>query len=518
MNQVTSFRRIDPDDTAALRMPPHNYEAERALLGAILMTNRAYERVGDFLRGEHFADPVNAVVFDACAALIEKGAPANPITLRTHLESNDLVQAAGGVTYLTNLAASAVTIINTADYGRLVYELFLRREMIAIGEEVVNQAFDADPDSSADDMVDRAEERLFSLRASSETGGLVDIGDAVDGALAQAQIAHQHRGALIGVTTGLRDLDNQLSGLHQTDLVIIAGRPSMGKTALATTIAYSAAQYFATTDRPEHRGKAVAFFSLEMSKEQLSNRVMAHMGKLDSHSIRAGRLTNEEFERLVMAGGDLRAVPLKIDDTPASTVAAIRTRARRVARRRTAAGESGLGLIVIDYLQLISPPGRARAENRVQEVSAITSGLKALAKALNVPVVALSQLSRAVEQREDKRPQLSDLRESGTIEQDSDVVMFTYREQYYLEREEPQQRADETNERFHDRHNKWEARLHAVHNTAEIIVSKQRHGPIGTVKTHFDPPTTWFSNLVRADLPSNEDGPAGHPAWDRGLF
>lgn len=505
---ATPLRITEPADPAGngLRTPPHNYEAERALLGAILMNNRAFERVSEFLTAEHFADPVNGRVYQSCAKLIEQGQQANPVTLKTYLERDDLVVAAGGMKYLATLAASAVTIINAGEYGRLIYDLFLRRELIAIGEDMVNEAFDSKPDETANDQIEGSENRLFELAASGTAdGGFKPFDKALKMAIDLAEAAHRREGALAGVTTGLRDLDRKLGGLHGSDLIILAGRPSMGKTALATTIAFNAAHYFKTTDREEDRGKQVAFFSLEMSGEQLATRILAERARINSHSIRNGNMSNEDFSRMVVAAQELDQLPLFIDDTPAVTVSTIRTRCRRLARKAAhgQAGGNGLGMIVIDYLQLIAAPRGERTENRVQEISAITRGLKALAKDLGVPVLALSQLSRAVEQREDKRPQLSDLRESGTIEQDSDVVMFVYREQYYLERAEPAQKPDETGDKFHERHLKWQERCELAFNVAEAIVAKQRHGPIGTVKLHFEADFTHFSDHIDSDhLPS----------------
>lgn len=518
-----ALRVVDSETPGnALRIPPHNYEAERALLGAIMMNNRAFERVSDFLMPEHFADPVNGRLYQLTCELIAQGRQANPVTLRSYVQNDDVLKEPG-VKYLATLAAGAVTVINAAEYGRLVYDLFLRRELIDLGESIVNKAFDATPDESAVAQIEEAETSLFNLaEGGAIEGGLEDLDVALDGAMQQAEAAHRRDGELVGLTTGLRDLDDKLAGLHPSDLIILAGRPSMGKTALATRICWSAAEYLKAPKRPEDRGKSVALFSLEMSKAQIGARMLAERAGLNNHSIRAGRLANEDFAKLMQARRDLAGLPLKIDDTPASTVGAIRTRARRLARKKQADAESGLGLIVIDYLQLISAQGRERPENRVQEISAMTRGLKALAKELNVPVIALSQLSRAVENREDKRPQLADLRESGTIEQDSDVVMFVYREQYYLERAEPSRRADESQEHFSDRHTKWHHRLGEVHNVAEIIVGKNRHGPIATVKAQFDGATTAFSDLETVHAPesvSRESGaggpPPGHPAAEQ---
>jgi replicative DNA helicase len=497
---ATPLRVTEPADSAghALRTPPHNYEAERALLGAILMNNRAYERVQEFLRASHFADPVNGRVYESCGKLIEQGHQANPVTLKTYLERDDLVIGAGGMKYIASLAAGAVTVINSTEYGKLVYDLYLRRELIELGEEIVNKAFDATPDETAVQQIEASEQVLFNLASEGTLeGGFQSFGTALVTAINLAEAAHRREGALAGVTTGLLDLDKKLGGLHPSDLVILAGRPSMGKTALATTIAFNAAHYYRTTDRAEDRGKHVAFFSLEMSSEQLATRILAERSKISSHLIRTGGLSNDDFSRLVVASQEVAETPLFIDDTPAVTVSTIRTRCRRLARQnKTADGSPGLGLIVIDYLQLIGASRSEKSENRVQEVSAITRGLKALAKELNVPVMALSQLSRAVEQREDKRPQLADLRESGSIEQDADAVMFVYREQYYLERAEPSQRPDESSDKFAERHTNWQQRCEQAHNVAEAIVAKQRHGPIGTVRLYFDPNYTHFSDLI----------------------
>ena len=489
----------EPQDASPglLRSPPHNVDAERALLGAILLNNRAYEKVGDYLLADHFTDPANARIYSALIKLIEQGHQANPVTLKTYLERDELVIAAGGMKYIAGLANSVVTVINAGEYGKIIYDLFLRRELINIGEEMVNGAFDVQLDETATDQIEGSEQRLFDLASSgSSEGGFKTFSKALKDAVDLAEAAHRREGALAGVTTGLTDLDKKLGGLHPSDLLILAGRPSMGKTALATNIAYNAARYFRTTDRAEDRGKHVAFFSLEMSAEQLANRILAECSRINSHSIRTGSLSNEDFDRLVHASTEMGDLPLDIDDTPGVTVSAIRTRCRRLARQAKN-GEGGLGLIVIDYLQLISASRSEKAENRVQEISAITRGLKALAKDLKVPVLALSQLSRAVEQREDKRPQLADLRESGTIEQDSDVVMFVFREQYYLERGgEPARRDNETSDHHHERIIEWQQRCEQAHNIAEVIVAKQRHGPIGTVRLHFEAEFTHFTDHI----------------------
>jgi replicative DNA helicase len=482
-------------DDGLQRSPPHNFEAEQALLGAILMNNRALERVSEFLRPEHFADPVHGVIYDACLALTLRNQIATPVTLKTYLANHQGLKDLGGDSYLVRLAGAAATIINAEDYGRLVFDLHLRRALIGVGEDMVNDAFEADLERDAVAQIEIAEHKLFDLATTGQVeGGFKDFKTTLKAAINQAEAAHKREGKLSGVTSGLRDLDQKLGGLHASDLLILAGRPSMGKTALATNIAFNAAKALRYETSPTGEKKVVegavtAFFSLEMSAEQLATRILAERAEVASHKIRQGELSNEEFERLVIASQELYNLPLYIDDTPALSVSAVRTRARRLKRT------SGLGMVVIDYLQLLTATPGKRVENRVQEVSDITRQLKALAKDLEVPVLALSQLSRSVEQREDKRPQLSDLRESGSIEQDADVVMFVYREQYYLERAEPSRRAEEAEEKFNARHAEWQTRCNDVWNTAEVIVAKQRHGPVGNVRLFFDGQYTRFADL-----------------------
>jgi replicative DNA helicase len=486
---------VAPVNDSVVRTPPHNYEAEQALLGAVLMNNRAIEKVAEFLRPEHFADPVHGRIFEACLILSGRQQIANPVTLKSYLGGDQGLVDLGGDAYLARLAAAAATIIDAADYGRLIFDLHLRRELIALGEDIVNDAFDEVLDADAKIQIEAGEQRLFDLATTGQAnGGLQPFKLALQSAIEQAGAAHKREGRLSGVPTGLRDLDQKLGGLHPSDLLILAGRPSMGKTALATNIAFNAARAlrFETTPgsgKAVVDGAKVAFFSLEMSAEQLATRILAERAEIASHRIRQGELSHEEFERLVDAARELNSLPLFIDDTPALSVSAVRTRARRLKRTE------GLGLVIIDYLQLLSGTTGKRPENRVQEISDITRGLKALAKDLDLPVLALSQLSRQVEQREDKRPQLSDLRESGSIEQDADVVMFVFREQYYLERSEPTQRADETPEKLNTRMSHWQKRCEEVWNTAEVIVAKQRHGPVGTVHLFFDGQFTKFADL-----------------------
>jgi replicative DNA helicase len=479
----------------APRIPPHNYEAEMALLGAILANNLVFDKVNEFLRPDHFADALHGRIYQAAGKLIERGQIANALTLKTLFDQDPALIEHGGAQYLARLAASVVTIINAEDYGRAIHDLHLRRQLIELGEQMVNTAHAQDLDLPATGQIETAEEQLFQL---SETGdienGLRPLTEALTGAINMAEAAVKREGHVTGVTTGLLDLDKKLGGLQPSDLIILAGRPSMGKTALATNIAFNAAK--AHMDSPENGGR-VAFFSLEMSAEQLAMRILAERTDISSDRIRRGEISrDDDFTRLVVAAQELQKLPMHIDDTPGLTVPALRTRARRLKRRY------GLGMIVVDYLQLMRSPAGMRNDNRVQEVSEITRGLKAIAKELNVPVLALSQLSRAVEQRDDKRPQLADLRESGSIEQDADVVMFIFREQYYHERNEPKQRDDETAEKFAARHSNWLERGDRVHNVAEVNIAKQRHGPIGTVALHFEGIVTKFGNLARDDYPN----------------
>ena len=474
--------------TPEFRLRPQNQEAEQALLGALLLNNRAYEKVSEFLKKEHFINQAHGRIFEAITNFIERGQEADPITLKAYFDNDADLKAIGGGAYLAELAASVVTIINAEDYGRAVHEHYLRRQIIDIGEDMVNGAYRHDLDVTPQDQIEIAERQLFDLANQGDVrGGFVHFIRSMEAAIATAEAAYQRQNRVTGVTSGLQDLDRKLGGLHKSDLIILAGRPSMGKTALATNIAVSAAKEFMNSQGKA--GAVVGIFSLEMSAEQLAARVLADETKIPSDKIRRGEVRDTDFQTFIAASHALSRLPLYIDDTPAITVGMLRTRARRLKRTHN------LGMIVIDYLQLMRGSGSGRQENRVQEISEITRGLKAVAKELEVPVLALSQLSRAVEAREDKRPQLSDLRESGSIEQDADVVMFVYREQYYLERAEPVRRPDETEEKANERHDRWKQRCEEVHNIGECIIAKQRHGPIGTVHLHFDGQFTKFSNL-----------------------
>ena len=488
----------DDGNLGALRQPPHNFEAEQALLGAILVNNLAYGRVSDFLRPQHFADPVHERIYEACGKLIERGQIASPVTLKNYFDQHEELQDIGGTQYLARLAASSVAIVNAADYGRIVFDLYLRRQLIGLGEEVVNDAYSHDLEVDARDLIEGAEQKLFDLATTGEyEGGFTTFSKVLTSAIEMAEAAHKREG-ISGVATGFTDLDKLLGGLHASDLVVLAGRPSMGKTALATNIAFHAAKTckIEKDEKGQNKvanGAVVGFFSLEMSAEQLATRILAEISGVASDRIRKGELSNADFLKVVKASQTLSAIPFFIDDTPALTVSALRTRARRLKRQHD------LSLIVADYLQLLRPSAGHTPENRVQEISEITRGLKALAKELNVPVLALSQLSRAVEQREDKRPQLADLRESGAIEQDADVVMFIYREEYYLERKKPAEGTPE----FDD----WLKKSDRVHNLAEVNVAKQRNGPIGNVRLRFEGKFTQFQNYEPEDHVSDSDVP-----------
>jgi len=483
--------------TAEYRQPPHNLEAEAALLGALLVNNKAYEKVAEFLRAEQFYDPVHGRIYDAVARLIERNQLATPVTLKGYFEQDGDLANVGGAEYLVELAAHVISVTNIEDYGHQIHDLYLRRQLIELGETVVTDAFKHDLDISAINQIEEAEKRLYDLATSGDfQGGFVPFSKSLATAIERAETAFRRSGHVSGVTTGLVDLDRKLGGLQNSDLLILAGRPSMGKTALATNIAWNAARAYMESGGKE--GACVGFFSLEMSAEQLATRILSDLAQVPSEDIRRGEIREADFTRFVEASQLFSRVPFFIDDTPALSITAVRTRARRLKRT------NNLGMLVIDYLQLLRGGGKGY-DNRVLEISEITRGLKAIAKELDIPVLALSQLSRAVEQREDKRPQLSDLRESGSIEQDADVVMFVFREQYYLERAEPGQRPEESTEKFNERYQRWQTRLAEVHNTAEAIIAKARHGPVGAVKLHFEGQFTKFGNLDHT-----------HAAWNSG--
>ena len=472
----------------ALRTPPHNIEAEMALLGSILANNKSHESVAEYLQKQHFIDPAHQKIFDVIKLLIEQGKVADPITLANHFEQDNELEKIGGKAYLARLASAMAPIIDIKDYGQLIFDLYLRREIIDIGENMVNKAYKVDIEEQATHHIEQAEQKLYQL-AEAGTGGedFKTLGNMILSAIDTAEIAFKRDSHITGVTTGLKDLDKKLGGLHPSDLLILAGRPSMGKTALATKIAYEAAAAFEEKFDKDNQpipseGGRVAFFSLEMSAEQLALRLLSEKTKIGSDRIRRGDIQAQDFEKFVEASQRLSHIPLYIDDSPGLTVGAIRNRARRLKRQK------GLDMVIIDYLQLVQGSNPRSQDNRVQVVSEITRGLKILAKELDVPVIALSQLSRGPEQRDDKRPQLSDLRESGSIEQDADAVMFVFREEYYLSREQPPEGTE--------KHLDWQANMAKVHNVAEVIIAKQRHGPIGTVKLFFDGAHTTFEDYT----------------------
>jgi replicative DNA helicase len=476
------------------RLPPSNVQAEQALLGALLANNRAYERVSEFLAPDHFADPIHGRIFQAIARRIEAGQLADAVTLKAEFEHSGVLEEVGGTAYLAQLLTAMVGIINAGEYGRTVHDAWLRRQLIDVGETVVNNAFGADAQLDGAQQIEAAEHALFRLATDGAVaGGFVTFERALTEAIQGAERAFKRSGHVSGLTTGLRDLDARLGGLHASDLVIVAGRPGMGKTSLATKIAFSAGRAMlaeARADDPNAMSRrCVGVFSLEMSAEQLATRLLSEEAQVSSDKIRRGDISQRDFDKFVRVSREIASLPIEIDDTPAITLSALRTRARRLKRTK------GLALIVVDHIQLMRPAAGTKPESRVLEMGQLTQGLKAIAKELAVPVLALSQLSRAVENREDKRPQLADLRESGTIEQDADVVMFIYRDEYYLEQRMPKLAAFENEERFHAAHDEWTRQMERVHNQADLIIAKQRHGPTGTLRLFFEAEFTRFADL-----------------------
>ena len=488
MSVVEAFPRRN--EAAPQRKPPANVEAEQALLGAMLINNEAFDRVSDFLSADDFAEEIHRRIFDTAGRLIRAGKLASPITLRTFLGDHEVGEGVKISAYLAKLAAEATTIINAGDYGRAVHDLAVRRKLIEIGEDVVNAAYDAPVDCSPREQIEEAEKRLYEIADGGRYGGgFLRFGESLKAAIDMAARAYQRDGGLSGLATGLYDLDRKMGGLQASDLIIVAGRPGMGKTALAANIAFNVARAYLGAAQADGsiktvNGGVVGFFSLEMSAEQLATRIVAEQSGVPSHKIRRGDITEQQFGEVAQAMQEMQAIPFYIDPTGAISIAQLTARARRLKRQR------GLDLLVVDYLQLITG-AKARSENRVQELTEITAGLKALAKELHVPVLGLSQLSRAVEQREDKHPQLSDLRESGSIEQDADVVLFVYREEYYHRNREPRAGTPE--------HVEWMVEGERIFGKAELIIGKQRHGPTGTVELHFDAELTRFGNLAHSE-------------------
>lgn len=481
-------------------------EAEQAVLAAVLMNNRALERISDFLKPEHFSHPAHQEIYKLAERQFAAGIPFDIITAKNYLDQQGTLESVGGVDYLTQLAGAGATVVNVEQYARIVYDNALRRELIELGQSITDNAFVEDLDNPVSTQIEVAEQKLFNLASSGESKREVaPIATALAGALKEAEVAYKADGKLSGLTTGLNALDKSISGLHHSDLIIIAGRPAMGKTTLAMNIAFNAANAILSGRANEQYKGAVVFFSLEMSQEQLAARVLSSQSKIPATAMREGSFSDEDFLKMTQYAQAISRVPLFIDDTPGMSVPMIRTRARRLARKC-----GGIALIVIDYLQLMTSPGGRKNDNRVQEISEITRGLKMLAKELDVPVIALSQLSRSVENRDDKRPQLADLRESGSIEQDADIVMFTYREEYYLENRDPSQRiSGNTNANIQESYQK---RLERARGKADVIIGKNRHGRPETVRTAFFGDYSLFDNLdeveARGENGYSDDAPA----------
>ena len=453
---------------------PNNIEAEQSVIGSILVTNEIFDEISIIITSSNFYDPMHQKIFAAIENLIYKGMLANPITLKNYFETekDDLDVPE----YLVKITKFSTSIRQAKEYSKIIYDMFVRRELIKISEQTIDTAKLNDLDINGQNIIENSERLLFDLaEKGSFNSSLIKFDDAMQQTIEMASAAYKNEEGIVGVPTGLRDLDDRLGGLHQSDLIIIAGRPSMGKTALATNIAFNAAQKIQESGKKS----SIAFFSLEMSSEQLSTRILAEQSRIKSNDIRRGKISDEQFDKFIETSKNISELPLYIDETPAISIAAMSNRARRIKRL------FGLDMIVVDYIQLMRGTFNNK-DGRVQEISEITQGLKAVAKELSVPVVALSQLSRAVEQRDDKKPQLSDLRESGSIEQDADVVMFVYREAYYLERKEPRPATVE--------HAEWQAKMNEVSTLAEIIIGKQRHGPTGNVMLEFEAMFTKFKD------------------------
>jgi replicative DNA helicase len=488
MNQIANINQTN-NDAQTSELIPHSIEAEQQLLGAILTNNEVYDRIAAIINAGHFFEPVHSRIFELSAARIGKNNLASAVTLTSFMRSDEGLQELGGGAYLARLAASAIAGFAVREYANMVYDLAIRRELIYLGQDISARASKMEVEEEPKEQITIAEQALYKLGEDGQSeSGFKSFLAAITSAVDIANNAYQRDGGLAGVSTGLTDMDKKLGGLHKSDLLILAGRPSMGKTSLATNIAFNIAKAFRRgilSDGSEGtvNGGVVGFYSLEMSAEQLAARVLSEASEVPSDQIRRGDMTESEFRRFVDAAKTLESCPLFIDDTPALPISQLAARARRLKRTH------GLDVLIVDYLQLVRPA--TAKDSRVNEVSEITQGLKAIAKELQIPVVALSQLSRQVENREDKRPQLSDLRESGSIEQDADVVMFVYREEYYKEREKP---GDHDLEKMAQ----WQDEMERLHGRAEIVIGKQRHGPIGTVELSFEGRFTRFGNLAKA--------------------
>jgi replicative DNA helicase len=467
---------------------PHNIEAEQQLLGALLINNDLYDKISVFLKPEHFYENVHTIIFELISKLILSNKLASPITLKNLIDQDERFNDLEGSKYLVRLAAENTSIINIEEYGRIIYHLFTWRNLINIGNEIVNVSYSPPAEISPFDHVEYIEQELYGLAESEKYGSdFKEFSTALTEAIDTAASAYNKDGNTSGLASGFRDLDELLGGLQSSDLLIVAGRPSMGKTAFATNIAFHIASKYQTEDSEENNkksidGAVVGFFSLEMSSSQLATRIISEQTEVQSEKIRRGKINKHEYEKLIEVARKLQDIPLYIDETGGISISQLVARARKLKR------QNNLGLLIIDYLQLLTSSNRRYNENRVQELSEITQSLKALAKELNIPIIALSQLSRQVENRDDKKPQLSDLRESGSIEQDADIVMFIYREEYYLQRKEPKVGTEE--------HLQWQDNMTDVHQLAEVILGKNRHGPTNTVKMHFDGSLTRFSDYT----------------------
>ncbi|MEO7504286.1 MAG: replicative DNA helicase [Sphingomicrobium sp.] len=475
---------------------PQNVEAEAALLGALMIDNRLVEDVQIRLKPHHFFEPLHGRIYEAILRLTDKNMVANPVTLKPLFDADEPMKEVGGPAYLAKLTGSGAAVIGARDFASQIYDLALLRALVGVGRDLVEGALDTSEDVAPLAQIERAESELYRV---AEEGGneskVKSFGEASMLAIRQAEKALNSGGHLSGITTGLEGVNAKIGGLHASDLLILAGRPGMGKSSLATNFAFAAAQRFTrdTEDGLEpskSAGAPVVIFSLEMSADQLATRILSEQSGISSENLRMGKISKQEFQQLARAAGELSSLPLYIDDTPGLTIASLRARARRLKRQK------GIGMVVVDYLQLLQGSGRSSNDNRVQEISEISRGLKQLAKELDLPVLALSQLSRAVEAREDKKPMLSDLRESGSIEQDADIVMFIYREDYYVAAREPKRPIDGDDAKVFEAHEQWKRDMERVYGTAELIVAKQRHGATGKVNMRFEPRITKFSDAV----------------------
>jgi replicative DNA helicase len=488
-------RIAEPVEPPASSTLPQNVEAEAALLGALMIDNRLVEDIQLKLKAHHFFEPLHGRIYDSILRLTDSNRIANPVTLKPLFENDESIKEVGGPAYLAQLTGSGAAVIGARDFAEQIYDLALLRALIGVGRELVEGALDTSEDVAPLAQIERAETELYKVAEQGGAEGKVkSFAEATKDALEMAEKALNSGGHLSGFTTGLEALNAKMGGLHKSDLVIVAGRPGMGKSALGTNMAFAAARRFLRDsaeglEPAKSAGAPVVLFSLEMSADQLATRILSEQSGITSENLRTGKITQQEFRDLARAAAELESLPLYIDDTPGLTIAALRTRARRLKRQK------GIGMIVVDYLQLLQGTGRGGNENRVQEISEISRGLKQLAKELDAPVIALSQLSRQVEQREDKRPQLSDLRESGSIEQDADIVLFIYREDYYLKATEPDYPMPNETEKL-AKYEEWKSKFDPVAGRAEIMVSKQRHGSTGIVRVRFDGRTTKFSDAV----------------------